>query len=208
MVRLGIRGITALEWNSAAKEASLVEAARTMKEAIQSCGWRQLWHRARKRGKKKKRKKKKHKRCSIRGVKKKTGSKIRFSANIFSLLVYHARIWAFWRRNGGVSNIFSRCSFSFFSRPPSFLSVYHRYLLPRVQSSVRRKTPPPACCLWEAFVRADAPADDTVRLCCGPSSCFAGRRTPVKDKGGLVERRPLSLSSRTAICIRSWCQGD
>lgn len=53
VVRLGIRGITALEWNSAAKEASLVEAARTMKEAIQSCGWRQLWHTARKKEKKK-----------------------------------------------------------------------------------------------------------------------------------------------------------
>lgn len=57
VVRSGIRDIeAALKWNSAAKEASPGEATRTMKEAIQSCGWRQLWHTTHKKGREKNKK--------------------------------------------------------------------------------------------------------------------------------------------------------
>lgn len=95
----------------------------------------------------------------------------------------------------------------FFPPPSSFPSLYRRYLPPRVRSSVPRRTPPPAVCgrlLCEQMHPRATPCALVPR---GPSACFSGRRTPVGDKGGPVERRPLSLS-RAAVCIRSWCHGD
>lgn len=85
-----------------------------------------------------KKKKKTQTTLDTRAVESKPGkAKKGFSANIFSLLIYHAHIWGGWRWNGRVSD---------FSAVLFFHSLlYRRYLPPGGKSQVGTRDAKPLC---------------------------------------------------------------